>query len=74
MLHKVRWHSIINVTVIKVYIIGFLKRENDNYIRISIGLEYFSAECSDKGGSSSGSCADGFGVCCTCKYIICVGD
>ena len=27
----------------------------------------FSAECSDKDGTSSGSCADGFGVCCTCK-------
>merc|ERR1719412_3445269 len=29
------------------------------------GTCYTSAECSDKGGTSSGSCADGFGVCCT---------
>merc|ERR1719412_1654333 len=29
------------------------------------GTCYTSAECSDKGGASSGSCADGFGVCCT---------
>lgn len=28
------------------------------------GTCYTSAECSDKGGASSGSCADGFGVCC----------
>lgn len=24
-------------------------------------------ECSNKGGTNSGSCAEGFGVCCTCK-------
>jgi len=29
------------------------------------GTCYTSAECSDKDGTSSGSCADGFGVCCT---------
>ena len=29
---------------------------------------YFSQECSSKDGTSAGSCADGFGVCCTCKY------
>jgi len=29
------------------------------------GTCYTSAECSDKSGTSSGSCADGFGVCCT---------
>lgn len=29
------------------------------------GTCYTSAECSDKGGTSAGSCADGFGVCCT---------
>ena len=27
----------------------------------------FSAECDDKGGTKDGSCADGYGVCCTCK-------
>ena len=27
----------------------------------------FSEECSDKGGTNAGSCASGFGVCCTCK-------
>ena len=27
----------------------------------------FSAECEDKGGTKDGSCASGYGVCCTCK-------
>merc|ERR1739844_530000 len=29
------------------------------------GTCYTSQECSDKSGTSAGSCADGFGVCCT---------
>ena len=28
-----------------------------------------SEECSNKGGTNAGSCAQGFGVCCTCKRI-----
>lgn len=35
------------------------------------GTCYTSAECSDKGGASSGSCADGFGVCCTFLISTC---
>jgi len=35
------------------------------------GTCYTSAECSDKGGTSSGSCADGFGVCCTFLITAC---
>jgi len=35
------------------------------------GTCYTSAECSDKGGSSSGSCADGFGVCCIFTITVC---
>ena len=31
------------------------------------GTCYAQNECSDKGGTSSGSCADGYGVCCICK-------
>ena len=27
-------------------------------------------ECSNKGGTNAGSCASGFGVCCTCKISI----
>ena len=30
-------------------------------------LVNFSEECSNKGGVNAGSCASGFGVCCTCK-------
>ena len=26
-----------------------------------------SEECSEKGGKSEGSCAEGYGVCCSCK-------
>ena len=29
----------------------------------------FSEECSTKGGTNAGSCASGFGVCCTCKLF-----
>ena len=32
-----------------------------------IDVNYFSEECSNKGGTNGGSCASGFGVCCTCK-------
>merc|ERR1712141_489720 len=35
------------------------------------GTCYTSAECSDKSGTSSGSCADGFGVCCTFVITTC---
>merc|ERR1711894_298880 len=35
------------------------------------GTCYTSAECSDKAGTSSGSCADGFGVCCTFVIATC---
>jgi hypothetical protein len=34
------------------------------------GTCYTTEECSNKGGTSSGSCADGFGVCCICKFFI----
>ena len=30
-------------------------------------LNFFSEECSNKGGTNGGSCASGFGVCCTCE-------
>ena len=36
----------------------------------SNGTCYSSEECSIRGGSSVGSCAGGYGVCCTCKYTI----
>ena len=38
-----------------------------DFIAKSINVYYFSEECSNKGGTNGGSCASGFGVCCTCK-------
>lgn len=35
------------------------------------GTCYTSQECTNKGGSSAGSCADGFGVCCTFLISTC---
>jgi len=35
------------------------------------GTCYTTQECSDKGGTSAGSCADGFGVCCTFTITNC---
>ena len=32
---------------------------------------YFRQECSNKNGKKSGSCANGFGVCCICEYCNC---
>ena len=32
------------------------------------GTCYTSQECSDLGGTAGSSCAEGFGVCCTCEY------
>ena len=30
----------------------------------------FREECSSKSGKNDGSCASGFGVCCTCKFFL----
>jgi len=38
---------------------------------VTNGTCYTSQECADKGGTSSGSCADGFGVCCTFVVTSC---
>ena len=32
------------------------------------GTCYSAEECSTRGGVQSGTCAGGYGVCCTCKY------
>ena len=31
-------------------------------------LCFLRSECTSKGGTSSGTCASGFGVCCVCEY------
>ena len=35
------------------------------------GTCYTSSECSNKGGSGLGTCANGFGVCCICNLFSC---
>lgn len=35
------------------------------------GTCYHHLECRSLGGVASGSCAQGYGVCCYCKYILC---
>ena len=36
-----------------------------SYLIIQIA---FREECDQKGGTNDGSCAEGYGVCCTCKF------
>ena len=36
---------------------------------LQILTSYHREECSNKGGTSDGSCASGFGVCCICKSM-----
>ena len=38
------------------------------------GTCYTTAECATKGGTASGTCASGFGVCCTFTGKICEAD
>ena len=35
-----------------------------------MGVCYTMRECQERGGTESGSCAAGFGVCCICGYFI----
>ena len=32
-------------------------------------LIYFRDECEQRGGINDGGCAEGYGVCCTCKLV-----
>ena len=32
-------------------------------------FQIYSEECSNKGGTQDGSCANGYGVCCICKWL-----
>jgi len=52
------WILTIHPAIYKKY--DFTKLSQWKFLR-------FSAECDDKGGTKDGSCADGYGVCCTCK-------
>ena len=54
------YHNTSFVTIINEYC---------QFLIFQKGDFFFSEECSNKGGVNAGSCASGFGVCCTCKYI-----
>ena len=43
------------------------KLEWPSISRITESVIYSREECSNKAGVNAGSCASGFGVCCTCK-------
>ena len=38
------------------------------FLNFQMGTCYTAEECEDNSGTASGSCADGYGVCCICKY------
>ena len=37
------------------------------FLNLQMGTCYTAEECEDNSGTASGSCADGYGVCCICK-------
>lgn len=41
-----------------------------NRIRWINGTCFYKSECIERGGVIAGSCADGYGVCCVCKYYL----
>ena len=41
-----------------------------NKVRPLSGVCYSQDDCSDKGGSADGNCANGFGVCCMIRYNV----
>ena len=51
----------------------FLKKSNVyqpfHDVKPLLFVNDFREECSNKGGLNAGSCASGFGVCCTCKLM-----
>ena len=38
-----------------------------HFLRLMSIYIFVAEECKNKGGTNSGSCAEGYGVCCTCK-------
>ncbi len=39
------------------------------FLSLEFFVDFFSSECTSKSGTSAGTCASGFGVCCTCKFF-----
>ena len=77
MLVSVSLFNIVRYLLIMIQIPGLINRfcsrfNNDPCVGGSNknGTCYLADECSSKGGTNSGSCAAGYGVCCTCKLQV----
>ena len=46
---------------------SLVSQENVFFKLMNLGISFFREECSDKGGTNDGTCASGYGICCTCK-------
>ena len=55
------------VSVLSLFTIVTFKNEACASTAGSNGTCYSSSDCSKLGGTASGTCASGFGVCCLCK-------
>ena len=44
-----------------------VQTKNAMFLNFQMGTCYTAEECEDNSGTASGSCADGYGVCCICK-------
>ena len=53
-----------HVTLRKYYFFTYFIIRSEAW---QVTLNWFREECGDRGGDSNGMCAEGFGVCCTCK-------
>ena len=54
------------------FVIVSIKRCKVDRLHLGLALKqlhYFREECSDKGGTNDGTCASGYGICCTCKFL-----
>ena len=69
----IRCHHIsILVLVLSLFTIVRFKNEACSTTTGGNGTCYSSSDCSSLGGSISGVCASGFGVCCLCKYLLAI--
>ena len=59
-----------SVLVLSLFTIVRFKNEACSTTTGGNGTCYSSSDCSSLGGSISGVCASGFGVCCLCKYFL----
>ena len=63
------YSSFISILVLSLFTIVSFKNDPCVSGTGSNGTCYSTSDCSSLGGTASGSCASGFGVCCLCKLI-----